>query len=323
MDVFAMDVIRYGDFANAAYVRAKTRENYQRRFILPCWNEELPAARGVRTSPIYARSPRRELFSAWVRRRGSALVCTDGRARRTRPRRFIARHPSSRSPRSAARARARRAVGDLVLLQARGAGRGARSWLEASWPTTAARGRPHRAVPVLTPRGRILGDVTLVRLDADRLLMFGSPSAESLYLRWFANDCPPMRRSRCAARTRELCGLSITGPRARELLARVTTADVSAAACPSCAAAHDVGLANAFVLRLSFTGELGYEIYMAADEQRHVYETLLAAGAPLGLRHFGLRALNSLRLEKGYGTGDANTHPTTRPMRPGCRASCT
>src|SRR5579859_2103618 len=55
MDVFAMDVCRYGDFANAAYVRAKTRENYQRRFILPCWNEELPAARGVRTSPIYDR----------------------------------------------------------------------------------------------------------------------------------------------------------------------------------------------------------------------------------------------------------------------------
>ena len=63
-----------------------------------------------------------------------------------------------------------------------------------------------------------------------------------------------------------------------------------------------VGLANALVLRLSFTGELGYEIYMPADEQLHVYETLLAAGAPLGLRHFGLRALNSLRLEKGYGT---------------------
>ena len=55
MDVFAMDVCRYGDFANAAYVRAKTRENYQRRFILPCWNEELPAARGVRTSPLYDR----------------------------------------------------------------------------------------------------------------------------------------------------------------------------------------------------------------------------------------------------------------------------
>jgi dimethylglycine dehydrogenase len=62
-----------------------------------------------------------------------------------------------------------------------------------------------------------------------------------------------------------------------------------------------VGCAKALVLRLSFTGELGYEIYMPADEQRHVYETLLQAGAALQLRHFGLRALNSLRLEKGYG----------------------
>ena len=62
-----------------------------------------------------------------------------------------------------------------------------------------------------------------------------------------------------------------------------------------------MGLASTLVLRLSFTGELGYEIYMAPDEQRHVFETLCEAGAALGLRHFGLRALNALRLEKGYG----------------------
>jgi dimethylglycine dehydrogenase len=62
-----------------------------------------------------------------------------------------------------------------------------------------------------------------------------------------------------------------------------------------------VGLANTLVLRVSFTGELGYEIYMVPDEQRHVFETLSAAGASLGLRNFGLRALNALRLEKGYG----------------------
>jgi dimethylglycine dehydrogenase len=55
------------------------------------------------------------------------------------------------------------------------------------------------------------------------------------------------------------------------------------------------------VLRLSFTGELGYEIYMAADEQRHVFQHLWKAGASLGLRNFGLRALNTLRLEKAYG----------------------
>jgi dimethylglycine dehydrogenase len=156
--------------------------------------------------------------------------------------------------------------------------------------------------PILTSRGRILGDVTLVRLDADRFLMFGSPTAEAYYLRWFAQRLPAESQITVRSRTRDLCGISISGPRARELLAAVTTADVSATGLPFLRSRSlTVGLADALVLRLSFTGELGYELYMPADEQRHIYETLLEAGAPLGLRHFGLRALNSLRLEKGYG----------------------
>ena len=136
----------------------------------------------------------------------------------------------------------------------------------------------------------------------ERFLMFGSPSAETHYLRWFAQRLPADSQITVRSRTRELCGLAITGPRARELLAAVTMADVSAAGLPFLRSRPlNVGLANTLVLRVSFTGELGYELYMPADEQRHVYETLLQAGAPLGLRHFGLRALNSLRLEKGYG----------------------
>jgi dimethylglycine dehydrogenase len=155
--------------------------------------------------------------------------------------------------------------------------------------------------PILTPNGRILGDVTVARIEPDRFLLFGSPSAESLYLRWFGQQSPPAGVS-IRSRTRELCGLAVTGPRARELLARVTTADVSDAGLPFLRARSlGVGLANTLVLRLSFTGELGYEIYMAPDEQRHVFDTLWEAGASLGLRNFGLRALNALRLEKGYG----------------------
>jgi dimethylglycine dehydrogenase len=157
--------------------------------------------------------------------------------------------------------------------------------------------------PMLTPRGRILGDVTLVRVEPERFLMFGSPSAESYYLRWFAQQLRPQTEVTVRSRTLELCGFCITGPRARELLAAVTSADVSASGLPFLRSRSlVVGLANTLVMRLSFAGELGYEIYMPADEQRHVYETLLRAGAACQLRHFGLRALNALRLEKGYGT---------------------
>ncbi len=304
MDVFAMDVSRYGDFANSAYVRAKTRENYQRRFILPCWNEELPAARGLRTSPIYDRlAATGAVFSV-----GAAFEVplwfapTAGQAQEAPSfYRSAAFEPVAEECRAV-----RESVGlweTSAYCKIEVAGRGAALWLDGIIANRlpAEIGRI-TLCPILTPRGRILGDVTIVRLDVERFLMFGSPSAETYYLRWFAQRLPADTQITVRSRTRELCGISITGPRARELLAAVTRTDVSAAALPFLRSRSlDVGLANALVLRLSFTGELGYELYMPADEERHVHETLLQAGAPLGLRHFGLRALNSLRLEKGYG----------------------
>ena len=305
MDVFAMDVTRFGDFANSAYVRAKTRENYQRRFILPCWNEELPAARGVRTSPVYDRlAAAGAVFGA-----GAAFEV---------PLWFAAApalaHEAPSFHRSEAFepvARECRAVRESVGLWETSAyckieidGAGAAAWLDGMLanriPTEVG---CITLCPMLTPRGRILGDVTLVRLEPERFLMFGSPSAENYYLRWLAQQLRPQAEVTVRSRTLELCGFCITGPRARELLAAVTSADVSASGLPFLRSrALVVGLANTLVMRLSFAGELGYEIYMPADEQRHVYETLLRAGAACRLRHFGLRALNALRLEKGYGT---------------------
>jgi dimethylglycine dehydrogenase len=305
MDVFAMDVSRYGDFANSAYVRAKTRENYQRRFILPCWNEELPVARGVRTSPVYDRlAAAGAVFGV-----GAAFEVplwfapTVEQAHET-----PSFHRSAAFGPVAAECRAvREAVGlweTSAYCKLEIAGAGAAAWLDGILANRlpAEVGRIGLC-PILTPRGRILGDVTVVRLDNDRFLMFGSPSAETYYLRWFAQQLPAETQVTVRSRTRELCGICITGPRARELLAAVTTADVSASGLPFLRSRSLlIGLANALVLRLTFTGELGYEIYMRADEQRHVYETLLQAGVAVQLRHVGLRALNSLRLEKGYGT---------------------
>jgi dimethylglycine dehydrogenase len=305
MDVFAMDVCRYGDFANAAYVRAKTRENYQRRFILPCWNEELPAARGLRTSPVYDRlAAAGAVFGVGAAFEVPLWFAPTAEQAHEKPSFY---RSEAFGPVAAECRAVREAVGlweTSAYCKLEIAGTGAEAWLDGILANRVPRevGRISLC-PMLTPRGRILGDVTVVRLEPDRFLMFGSPSAESIYLRWLRQRLPPAAGVSIRSRTRELCGFCIAGPRARELLARATAADVSTAGLPFLRARHlSVGLANTLVLRLSFTGELGYEIYMAADEQRHVYQALLQAGAPLGLRHFGLRALNSLRLEKGYGT---------------------
>jgi dimethylglycine dehydrogenase len=304
MDVFAMDVSRFGDFANAAYVRSKTRENYQRRFILPCWNEELPAARPLRTSPVHDRlAAAGAVFGVSAAHEVPLWFAGSLGAAHEKPSfyRSSAFEPVAEECRAV-----RQAVGiwdTSSYCKLEIAGPGAAAWLDGILANCLPREAGRIALsPMLTPKGRILGEVTVARIEPERFLLIGSPSAESHYLRWFGQRLPQGAEVSIRSRTRELCGLSVTGPRARELLARVTAADVSDSGLPFLRSrVLTVGLASTLVLRLSFTGELGYEIYMAPDEQRHVFERLWDAGAALGLRNFGLRALNALRLEKGYG----------------------
>jgi 4-methylaminobutanoate oxidase (formaldehyde-forming) len=95
--------------------------------------------------------------------------------------------------------------------------------------------------------------------------------------------------------------INIQGPRSRELLASVTSVDVSNEAFPFRAAAEiDIGFARVLCIRITYLGELGYELYIPAEQAGHVYDRLVQAGQAVGLRHAGLKALGSLRMEKGY-----------------------
>jgi 4-methylaminobutanoate oxidase (formaldehyde-forming) len=95
--------------------------------------------------------------------------------------------------------------------------------------------------------------------------------------------------------------LNVQGPRSRELLASLTSADLSNEAFPFRAAREiDIGFARVFCVRITYLGELGYELYIPAEQAVHVYERIVAAGGPFGLRHAGLKALASLRMEKAY-----------------------
>src|ERR1700722_5571046 len=107
---------------------------------------------------------------------------------------------------------------------------------------------------------------------------------------------------RISSRTGCFSGFSLAGPLSRELLGSVCASNISNVAFPFLSVRElTICLVPVIAMRISFTGELGYELYMAPDYQRHFYDAILRVGQPLGLRHFGLRALNSLRMEKGYG----------------------
>ena len=95
--------------------------------------------------------------------------------------------------------------------------------------------------------------------------------------------------------------LNVQGPRSRELLQSLTTADLSNDAFPFRTAAEiAIGFARVLCIRITYLGELGYELYIPAEQAVHVYDRIVAAGATFGLRHAGLKALGSLRMEKGY-----------------------
>jgi len=117
--------------------------------------------------------------------------------------------------------------------------------------------------------------------------------------------------------------INVQGPRARELLAAVTDADVSDAALPFRSATPlFIGYAQVYCMRLTYVGELGYELFVPAEQSVHVYDRLRAAGEPLGARPVGLAALGSLRLEKGYRDYGHDVDNTDTVMEVGLGFTC-
>jgi dimethylglycine dehydrogenase len=170
---------------------------------------------------------------------------------------------------------------------------------------------------MLNPAGRIVGDLSIACLAEDRFMIVGSGFAEEFHLRWFwLSEPPPDVCVRSAASS--LCGVSIAGPRARELVQPLVRIDLSPQAFRLFRVAETaVGFAPSILTRAGFTGELGYEIWTTPDYFATLYDDLWEAGRDLGLAHFGGRALSSLRLEKAYGSFNKDFRPDYTPGETG------
>ncbi|MBO0833956.1 MAG: GcvT family protein, partial [Actinobacteria bacterium] len=154
----------------------------------------------------------------------------------------------------------------------------------------------------LNTDGRIEADVTVTKLGDDEFYVVASDTAHRHVLAWMRGQFGA-RDARAVATdvTSGFALLSIQGPRSRELLAAVTSADVGNEALPYRAARYiDVGFARVLCIRITYLGELGYELHIPAEQAVHVYERLIEAGSEHGLVHAGVKALSSLRLEKAY-----------------------
>ncbi|MBB5868137.1 4-methylaminobutanoate oxidase (formaldehyde-forming) [Allocatelliglobosispora scoriae] len=152
----------------------------------------------------------------------------------------------------------------------------------------------------LNEGGTIEADLTVTKLDDDRFWVVASDTAhrhaETRMRRQFGDS-----HAFVTDVTSGYAQLNIQGPRSRELLAAVTSVDMSHEAFPFRAAREiDLGFARVLCIRITYLGELGYELYIPAEQAVHVYDRIVEAGRAVGLKHAGLKALGSLRLEKGY-----------------------
>jgi 4-methylaminobutanoate oxidase (formaldehyde-forming) len=179
-------------------------------------------------------------------------------------------------------------------------------------------GKPGRVIytQMLNAKGGIEADVTFLHLGPDRYMMVtgsGFGIRDSNWLKRHLPDGISVREVTNSYATLNLCG-----PRAREVLSRVTESDLSSEAFPFLSLQEiEIGMAPAIAARVGYVGELGWEIYIPVDYAAYVFETLVNAGAPLGLRHAGYRAIESCRLEKGYLYWSADISPVITPLEAG------
>ena len=154
----------------------------------------------------------------------------------------------------------------------------------------------------LDESGKLQADLTVTKLDDERFWVVASDTAHRHVETWMRRHIEADGGHAFVTDvTSGHAQINVQGPRARELLQSITTQDLSNEAFPFRAAREiDIGFARALCVRITYLGELGYELYVPAEQATHVYDRIIDAGKRVGLQHAGLKALASLRMEKGY-----------------------
>lgn len=319
MDMFGWDLARFGAWAGREFTKARVRDQYANRFKIHFPNEERAAGRPVRTRPVYGRQKDMgAVFGLnygwehplWFAAEGEPQEETAG---------FERQNWWAPVGREARMLRDRAGIIDISnFARYRITGPGARDWLDALLANRIP-SLPGRSclAPLIGRRGGIAGDFTVTCLGEGDFFMVGSGMAERYHRRFF--DAVPLPAgTQWHSVTEAMAGFNVAGPLARDLLQPLTDTDLSSAAFPFARAARiRVAGIDCIALRLSFTGDLGWELHCAEQDQAALYDALLAAGAPLGAGPVGSRALMSLRVEKGYGSWGRDYSPEYWPQETG------
>lgn len=319
-DVWGMDVARFGEWAGLRYTNAKVRENYSRRFSIRFPNEELPAARPAQTTPLYDTMLANNAVMGdswgletplWFAPKGKE------------PKDIVSFHRSNDFGPIGEEVRATRELVGVTEIanfaKYEVSGPGAEDFLNRLMTNRMPKIGRIVLTPMLNEFGKLIGDFTIAKAGEERFMIWGSSAAQKYHMRWFEkhlpNGGPRASEVRIHRFDQTLVGLSIAGPKSRDLLRKLVDVDISTKAFRFMDFREmAVGGAPCMVNRITYTGDLGYEIWMAPAYQRLVYHQIKEAGEEFGLVDFGMRALLSMRLEKNFPTWFRELRPIYGPF---------
>ena len=319
-DIWGMDVTRFGEWATLRYTNAKVRENYSRRFSIRFPNEELPAARPQQTTPLYdvmVRDNHAVMGDSWGLETPLWFASSADEAHdvlsfhRSNDFKHIAREVES----------TRESVGVTEIAnfaKYEVTGDGAEAYLSRLMTNNMPKTGRIVLTPMLNENGKLIGDFTIAKATEGRFLIWGSIAAQKYHMRWFEQHLPEDGSVSVRPYGLDLVGLSIAGPNSRKVLEKLTDSDVSGDAFRFMDfRLMDVGGAPCMVNRITYTGDLGYEIWMEPSYQRKVYFQIKQAGEEFNIVDFGMRALLSMRLEKNFPTWFRELRPIYGPFEAG------
>jgi 4-methylaminobutanoate oxidase (formaldehyde-forming) len=331
LDLWKMDIRRFGaQYRSRSFTLARTREVYETYYDIHYPNEERLAGRPLRTSPAYVRLV--DLGASFGEKSGwerpnwfdsnaaGAGAATASELEGLRPRGWAGEHWS---PAIGAEALAtRRAAGlfdESSFAKIEVAGPGALDLLERLCANEID--RPVGSVvytSMLNRRGGIECDFTVTRVADDRFLIVTGTAFGNHDLGWIRKHAPRDGSVLVTDVTSATACFGLWGPRARDILAPLTTDDVSDEAFPYLTARRiTIGHVPLLALRVTYVGELGWELYPPTEYGLALWDTLWEAGRPHGLVAGGYRAIDALRLEKGYRVWSSDITPEETPFEAG------
>ena len=318
IDIWAMDVARFGNYASPHYGTIKSSENYERRFIMTFPNETLPKGRKQKTTSLYDRFINIGAVMGDNFGLENVLWFADNKAdaneeptfKRNKSHQYVEKEVNN----------VRTNVGYIELAnfsKHHFKGPDAKKFLNLIMAGKIPKPGRINLSPMLSNQGKLYGDLTIGCLEEENYYIFGSGAAQEAHRRWFELNFDKFNLT-YKNKSDDFHGIAVAGPNSRKVIQKIVREEISNQNFHF----RDikkifVGGVPAIVCRLSFTGELGYEIYVAPQYLIKLYEEIIEAGKEFNIKPFGSRALMSLRLEKSWGAWTMDFRPDFTPIETG------